>query len=99
MLIADVPAVFAGGKFATKIPLKVVHSVTAAIFALLGVATLIGVGATIECEIPTPLRTMCRMPAMLHVAAMRGARVLLLQLSFISAVSEPGKHLFTSAIP
>ena len=44
MLIADVPAVFVGDKLATKIPMKLVHSVAAAIFALLGAATLIGVG-------------------------------------------------------
>jgi Ca2+/H+ antiporter, TMEM165/GDT1 family len=45
MLIADVPAVFAGDKLANKIPMKLVHSVAAAIFALLGVATLLGAGA------------------------------------------------------
>ena len=45
MLIADVPAVFVGDKLATRIPLKVVHSVAAGIFALLGIATLLGVGA------------------------------------------------------
>jgi putative Ca2+/H+ antiporter (TMEM165/GDT1 family) len=47
MLIADVPAVFVGDKLATRIPLKVVHSVAAAIFALLGIATLLGIGASI----------------------------------------------------
>lgn len=45
MLIADVPAVFAGEKLAGKIPMKLVHSIAAAIFALLGVATLLGAGA------------------------------------------------------
>lgn len=45
MLIADVPAVFVGGKLASKIPMKLVHSIAAAIFALLGVATLLGAGA------------------------------------------------------
>ena len=45
MLIADVPAVFAGDKLANKIPMKLVHSIAAAIFALLGVATLLGAGA------------------------------------------------------
>ncbi|HEX5737118.1 MAG TPA: TMEM165/GDT1 family protein, partial [Hydrogenophaga sp.] len=40
MLIADVPAVFVGNKLAEKIPMKLVHGVAAAIFALLGVATL-----------------------------------------------------------
>jgi len=45
MLIADVPAVFAGDKLANKIPMKLVHSIAAAVFALLGVATLLGAGA------------------------------------------------------
>jgi Ca2+/H+ antiporter, TMEM165/GDT1 family len=45
MLIADVPAVFIGDKLATRIPMKLVHSIAAAIFALLGVATLLGAGA------------------------------------------------------
>jgi len=44
MLIADVPAVFVGDKFAAKIPMKLVHSIAAGIFALLGVATLAGAG-------------------------------------------------------
>ncbi len=45
MLIADVPAVFVGDKLAAKIPMKLVHSIAAGIFALLGVATLLGAGA------------------------------------------------------
>lgn len=45
MLIADVPAVFVGDKLASKIPMKLVHSIAAAIFALLGLATLMGAGA------------------------------------------------------
>jgi Ca2+/H+ antiporter, TMEM165/GDT1 family len=45
MLLADVPAVFIGDKLATKIPMKLVHSIAAGIFALLGVATLLGAGA------------------------------------------------------
>lgn len=45
MLLADVPAVFAGDKLASKIPMKLVHSIAAAIFALLGLATLLGVGS------------------------------------------------------
>jgi putative Ca2+/H+ antiporter (TMEM165/GDT1 family) len=44
MLIADVPAVFIGDKLASRIPMKLVHSIAAAIFALLGVATLLGAG-------------------------------------------------------
>jgi len=45
MLIADVPAVFVGDKLASKIPMKLVHTIAACIFALLGVATLMGAGA------------------------------------------------------
>jgi putative Ca2+/H+ antiporter (TMEM165/GDT1 family) len=45
MLIADVPAVFAGDKLAHKIPMKLVHSIAAAVFALLGVAALLGAGS------------------------------------------------------
>jgi putative Ca2+/H+ antiporter (TMEM165/GDT1 family) len=45
MLIADVPAVFVGDKLATRIPMKLVHTIAAAIFALLGAATLMGAGA------------------------------------------------------
>jgi Ca2+/H+ antiporter, TMEM165/GDT1 family len=45
MLIADVPAVFVGERLASKIPMKLVHSVAAAIFAVLGVATLLGAGS------------------------------------------------------
>ena len=45
MLVADVPAVFAGDRLATKIPMKLVHGIAAAIFAALGVATLLGAGA------------------------------------------------------
>ncbi len=45
MLLADVPAVFAGDKLAPKIPMRLVHTIAAGIFALLGVATLLGAGA------------------------------------------------------
>jgi Ca2+/H+ antiporter, TMEM165/GDT1 family len=45
MLIADVPAVFVGEKLATRIPMKLVHGIAAAIFAVLGLLTLLGVGA------------------------------------------------------
>ena len=46
MLIADVPAVFVGDKLAAKIPMRLVHSIAAGIFALLGIATLLGAGAS-----------------------------------------------------
>jgi putative Ca2+/H+ antiporter (TMEM165/GDT1 family) len=45
MLIADVPAVLIGDKLANKIPMKLVHSIAAAIFAILGIATLFGAGS------------------------------------------------------
>lgn len=45
MLIADVPAVFAGDKLATKIPMRLVHSIAASVFAVLGVMTLLGAGS------------------------------------------------------
>jgi Ca2+/H+ antiporter, TMEM165/GDT1 family len=45
MLIADVPAVFIGDRLAARIPMRLVHSIAAAIFALLGLATLLGVGS------------------------------------------------------
>lgn len=45
MLIADVPAVFVGNKFAERIPMRLVHGIAAALFALMGVATLAGEGS------------------------------------------------------
>lgn len=42
MLIADVPAVFIGNRFAAKIPMTLVHSIAAAILAAMGLATLLG---------------------------------------------------------
>ena len=47
MLVADVPAVFVGDKFAARIPMRLVHGVAAAIFAVLGVLTLFGVGQSL----------------------------------------------------
>ncbi len=44
-LVADVPAVFLGDKLAHRIPMRLVHAVAAVIFALLGLATLLGAGA------------------------------------------------------
>ena len=44
MLIADVPAVFVGDRLAKRIPMKLVHGIAAAIFAVLGVLTLLNVG-------------------------------------------------------
>ena len=47
MLIADVPAVFVGDRLAARIPMKLVHGIAAAIFAVLGAATLLGAGANL----------------------------------------------------
>lgn len=40
MVLAEVPAVFIGGKLATRILMKLEQSIAAAIFAILGAATL-----------------------------------------------------------
>lgn len=48
MLLADVPAVFVGGKFAARIPMRLVHTIAGAIFGLLGAATLFGAGARLS---------------------------------------------------
>lgn len=45
MLLADVPAVFIGNKFAAKIPMKLVHAIAAGIFAVMGLLTLLHVEA------------------------------------------------------
>jgi len=45
MLIADVPAVLIGDRLAAKIPMKPVHTIAAAIFVMLGIATLFGAAA------------------------------------------------------
>lgn len=44
MMIANVPAVLLGSKITKAVPLKVVHAIAAAIFAVLGVLTLLNVG-------------------------------------------------------
>ncbi len=45
MLLADVPAVFIGDKLSSKIPMRLVHSIAAVVFGVLGIATLRGLGA------------------------------------------------------
>ncbi|MDO8606275.1 MAG: TMEM165/GDT1 family protein [Phaeospirillum sp.] len=40
MLIADVPAVFVGGAMAERLPLKLIRTIAAALFAILGVLAL-----------------------------------------------------------
>jgi putative Ca2+/H+ antiporter (TMEM165/GDT1 family) len=47
MMLANVPAVYFGDKIANKISLKLVHGIAAVIFAVLGVATLLGAGASL----------------------------------------------------
>ncbi|ARU05874.1 hypothetical protein CCO03_15390 [Comamonas serinivorans] len=47
MMIANVPAVFLGNTFAARINMRLVHGIAAAIFAALGVATLMGLGASL----------------------------------------------------
>lgn len=44
MMIANVPAVFLGDRIAHRMPVRLVHCVAAAIFAILGLATLLGAG-------------------------------------------------------
>lgn len=44
MMIANVPAVLLGDRIADKLPVRLVHAIAAAIFAVLGIATLLGAG-------------------------------------------------------
>ena len=44
MMIANVPAVYFGERIAGRIPVRLVHGIAAFIFAVLGVATLLGAG-------------------------------------------------------
>lgn len=50
MMLANVPAVLLGDVAATKIPLKLVHTVAAVIFLALGVLALTGVGANLVAQ-------------------------------------------------
>ncbi|MGN6112260.1 MAG: TMEM165/GDT1 family protein [Luteimonas sp.] len=47
MMIANVPAVFLGDRLLRRMPVRLVHGVAAALFAVLGVATLLGAGAAL----------------------------------------------------
>lgn len=47
MMIANVPAIYLGDKFADKLPVRLIHIVAALLFVLLGVLTLLGVGETL----------------------------------------------------
>jgi putative Ca2+/H+ antiporter (TMEM165/GDT1 family) len=44
MMIANVPAVLLGERIARHFPVRLVHGIAAAVFALIGVATLLGAG-------------------------------------------------------
>ena len=44
MMLADVPAVFLGDRIARKVSMRLVHGAAAAIFAVLGVLTLLNLG-------------------------------------------------------
>jgi putative Ca2+/H+ antiporter (TMEM165/GDT1 family) len=44
MMIANIPAVLLGERVAHRMPVRLVHAVAAAIFVMLGVATLLGAG-------------------------------------------------------
>ena len=44
MMIANVPAVYLGERVAHRMPVRLVHAIAAAIFAILGVAILFGIG-------------------------------------------------------
>lgn len=45
MMIANVPAVILGDRIAHRMPVKLVHGIAAGIFAVLGIATLFGLGS------------------------------------------------------
>jgi len=47
MMIANVPAVLLGDRIAHKLHVKLVHGIAAAIFAVLGIATLLGAGESL----------------------------------------------------
>ncbi|MDO8959444.1 MAG: TMEM165/GDT1 family protein [Rhodocyclaceae bacterium] len=47
MMIANVPAVLLGDRIAHRMPVRLVHAIAAAIFAILGIATLLGAGESL----------------------------------------------------
>ena len=47
MMLANVPAVLLGDRIANRLPVRTVHAVAAVIFAVLGVATLLGAGESL----------------------------------------------------
>jgi Ca2+/H+ antiporter, TMEM165/GDT1 family len=47
MMLANVPAVLLGDRIAERMPTRLVHGIAAAIFAILGIATLLGAGESL----------------------------------------------------
>ncbi len=47
MMIANVPAVLLGDRIADKMPVRLVHVIAAGLFALLGIAALLGAGKSL----------------------------------------------------
>ena len=47
MMIANVPAVLAGDRIAARVPVRLVNGIAAAVFLLIGAATLLGAGASL----------------------------------------------------
>ncbi len=47
MMLANVPAVYLGDRIANRVSLRLVHGIAALVFAMLGVATLLGAGAAL----------------------------------------------------
>ena len=45
MMLANVPAVYLGDRIADRLPVRLVHGIAASVFAVLGIATLLGAGA------------------------------------------------------
>lgn len=45
MMIANVPVVLLGDRVAARLPIRAIHAVAAAVFAVLGVLALVGIGA------------------------------------------------------
>ena len=45
MMLSDIPAILLGNRFARKIPMRIVHGIASAIFAVLGLLALLNVGA------------------------------------------------------
>lgn len=48
MMMVNVPAVLLGDKIAQRMPVRAVHVIAATIFAILGVATLLGAGKSLD---------------------------------------------------